>query len=72
MIAAVQQKLYPDMTACAARWVEPHLTTTTEPEAAWTTTYDAAFTAYADARKAMRPVWRGLSGVRRSASGTNP
>jgi erythritol kinase len=72
MIAAVQQKLYPDMTACAARWVEPHLTTTTEPEAAWTKTYDAAFAAYTEARKAMRPVWRGLAGARRSAAGLSP
>jgi len=68
MIAAVQQKLYPDMTACTAQWVEPHLTDITEPVADWVETYDAAFDAYVDARKAMRPVWRDLSDMRRMAS----
>ncbi len=70
MIAAVQQKLYPDMTACAAQWVEPHLTAITEPEAQWVKTYDAAYDAYVEARKVMRPVWRGLAEARRMGSGT--
>ena len=65
MIAAVQQKLYPGMTEAAAVWVEPHLTATTDPEQAWSKPYDAAFEAYVDARKAMRPVWRGLAAAQR-------
>lgn len=73
MIAAVQQKLYPDMTACANVWVEPHLTTITEPEPGWLKTYDAAFETYVAARKAMRPVWRGLAAARLSgAAGVSP
>ncbi len=67
MIAAVQQGIYPDMTACAARWVEPHLSATTEPDASLLQTYDSAFNSYVAARKALQPVWRGLAGVRQLA-----
>ena len=67
MIAAVQQKLYPDMTACAAHWVEPHLTGITEPDPQLRPIYDAAFESYLTSRKALRPVWRGLSAVRQIA-----
>jgi erythritol kinase (D-erythritol 1-phosphate-forming) len=61
MIAAVQQKLFPDMTACANTWVEPHLGTATEPDSQLTQRYEKAFPHYVAARKAMRPVWRGLA-----------
>ena len=33
MMAAVQQKLYPDMEACAAQWVDPLLGDSTAPDA---------------------------------------
>jgi erythritol kinase (D-erythritol 1-phosphate-forming) len=61
MIAAVQQKLFPDMTACANTWVEPHLGASTEPDAALTLRYEKTFPLYVETRKAMRNVWRGLS-----------
>ena len=63
MIAAVQQKLFPDMTACSDTWVEPHLGASTEPDMNLTKQYDQIFPHYIAARKAMRPVWRGLAGV---------
>jgi len=69
MTAAVQQKIYPDMTACTNAWVEPHLTAITEPEGGWLKAYDAAFEAYLAARKAMRPVWRGIGKARQLDAG---
>lgn len=61
MIAALQQKLFPDMTACANIWVEPHLGAATEPDTTLTARYEKIFPFYVEARKAMRPVWRGLA-----------
>ena len=63
MIAAVQQKLFTDMTACANVWVEPHLAASTEPDAELTKRYDQIYPHYLSTRKAMRPIWRGLGGV---------
>lgn len=63
MIAAVQQKLFPDMTACAMAWVEPHLGAATPPDAALVQRYDKMFPVYVEARKCMRPIWRNLGGV---------
>ena len=60
MIATVQQKLYPDMAACAKAWVDPHLGTSTKPNAGFVACYDKVFPQYVAARKAMRPVWQGL------------
>ena len=61
MIAAVQQKLFPDMTSCANIWVEPHIGAAAEPDSELTQRYEKTFPHYVAARKAMRPVWRGLS-----------
>jgi erythritol kinase (D-erythritol 1-phosphate-forming) len=60
MMAAVQQKLYPDMAACVAEWVEPSLGAMTNPDAALAATYDTAFANYKQAREAMRPIWRAM------------
>jgi erythritol kinase (D-erythritol 1-phosphate-forming) len=60
MIAAVQQNLFTDMTACAAVWVEPYLGEVTKAAADLQKTYATAFSHYVDTRKAMRPVWRGV------------
>jgi erythritol kinase (D-erythritol 1-phosphate-forming) len=62
MIAAVQQRLFPDMTACANVWVEPHLGASTEPDSGLAAVYGKTYPIYIEARKAMRPVWRGLAG----------
>jgi erythritol kinase len=58
MMAAVQQKLYPDMDACAAAWVDPLLGSATGPDAALVKLYDGAFSIYKETREKMRPVWR--------------
>jgi erythritol kinase (D-erythritol 1-phosphate-forming) len=60
MIAAVQQKHFPDMTTCANTWVEPHLDNSTKPDPKLTARYESIFPLYVEARKAMRPIWRGL------------
>jgi erythritol kinase (D-erythritol 1-phosphate-forming) len=60
MIAAVQQKFHADMGACASAWVDPHLGAPTKPDASLRTVYGSAFANYVEARKAMRPVWRGM------------
>jgi erythritol kinase (D-erythritol 1-phosphate-forming) len=62
MIAAVQQNLYADMTACVSTWVEPHLGEATQPDPALALIYEQAFPDYVAARKAMRPVWRSRAG----------
>jgi erythritol kinase (D-erythritol 1-phosphate-forming) len=60
MIAAVQQNLFPDMASCARAWVDPHLGSSIEPDAALVSRYAQIFPAYVAARKAMRPIWRAL------------
>lgn len=64
MMAAAQQKLYPDMAACAAKWVTPHLGEAVAPDAALAKVYDAAFEQYRETRERMRPVWRKMREVR--------
>jgi erythritol kinase len=60
MIAAVQQKLFPDMSACAAVWVDPHIGAPTKPDASLARRYDQVFPHYVATREAMRPIWNGL------------
>ena len=62
MIAAVQQKLFPDIAACAKAWVDPYLGSSTKPDPQLASQYDRIFPQYVAARKAMRPIWRGLRG----------
>jgi len=66
MMAAAQQKLYPDMDACAAAWVDPLLGSATEPDAALVRRYDGAFGIYKETREKMRPVWRAMVANRAS------
>ena len=66
MMAAVQQKLYPDMVACAAEWVDPLLGSITEPDAKLTRTYDSGFAVYKQTRETMRPLWRAMAASRAS------
>ena len=60
MMAAVQQKLYPDMDACAAEWVTPLLGPSTEPDHTLIRRYDGAFGIYKETREKMRPLWRAM------------
>jgi erythritol kinase (D-erythritol 1-phosphate-forming) len=67
MMAAVQQKLYPDMAACAKAWVNPLIGPATEPDKALAATFDKTFPLYVEVRKALRPVWRGHHAMKREA-----
>jgi erythritol kinase len=60
MMAAVQQKLYPGMDACAAEWVDPLLGPSTQPDQSLTGLYDKAFGIYKETREKMRPLWRAM------------
>jgi erythritol kinase len=60
MIAAVQQKLFTDMAVCAKTWVDPHIGAATTPDADLVARYDQVFPHYVAARKAIRPIWKGL------------
>ncbi len=60
MIAAMQQKLFPDMAACAKAWVDPHLGASTYPDGQLNGYHDKLFLHFVAARKAMRPTWQGL------------
>jgi erythritol kinase len=66
MMAAVQQKLYPDMDACAAEWVDPLLGSSTSPDPALERLYDGAFGIYKETREKMRPLWRAMVANRAS------
>ncbi|MFN4140792.1 FGGY-family carbohydrate kinase [Aestuariivirga sp.] len=66
MMAAVQQKLYPDMDACAAHWVDPLLGGITEPDPRLRRLYDGAFGIYKQTRETMRPLWRAMVANRAS------
>ncbi len=66
MMAAVQQKLYPDMDACAAEWVTPLLGPSTAPDPSLIRLYDGAFGIYKETREKMRPLWRAMVANRAS------
>ena len=68
MMAAVQQRLYPNMAACAAQWIDPLLGDVTAPDACLSAVYDKSFTLYKEAREKMRPVWRTMMANRKEAS----
>jgi erythritol kinase len=68
MMAAVQQKLYPDMEACAAQWVDPLLGDSTAPDACLSAIYDKSFTLYKETREKMQPVWRAMMANRKEAT----
>jgi erythritol kinase len=64
MIAAVQQKVFPSMTDCAAEWVDPMLGPETRPEPAMVQAFDAIFPVYRETRDEMRTIWRALQAAR--------
>ena len=68
MMAAVQQKLYPGMAACAAQWVDPLLGDSTMPDAGLATVYDKSFTFYKETREKMQPIWRAMMTSRKEAT----
>ncbi len=60
MMAAVQQKIYPDMGSCAAQWVDPLLGSNTAPDQSLVKAYDQTFPLYKQTREKMPPIWRSL------------
>lgn len=64
MMAAVQQKVFPDMAAAVARWVDPMLGAVTKPDATLAKVFDQTFPLYKSMRTEMRPIWRGLRQAR--------
>jgi erythritol kinase (D-erythritol 1-phosphate-forming) len=66
MMAAVQQKLYPDLASCVAQWVDPHLGAITAPDPQSTASYDEAFALYKQIRMTMPPVWRAMAEQRKT------
>jgi erythritol kinase len=58
MIAAMQLGLYPDMDACVADWVTPHLREICPPDPVLVPVYDSLFPICRDAYRALTPVWR--------------
>jgi erythritol kinase len=67
MMAAVQQKVYPSMEACVAKWVDPLLSDATAPDRALTATYEAAFKLYKQTRETMRPNWKAMAATQSAA-----
>jgi erythritol kinase (D-erythritol 1-phosphate-forming) len=63
MIAAVQQRIFPDMTACANTWVEPNLGDVTKPDDVLASTYANLFPQYVEVRNIMRPVWQNMANI---------
>jgi erythritol kinase len=67
MMAAVQHGLYPDMSACAAEWVDPQIGAAMKPSENLAAMLDKTFPLYVEARKALRPIWRGHHAVKQEA-----
>lgn len=69
MMAAVAIRAYPDMDACIGEWVAPLLGAPEAPDPALVATYARSFTAYREARLALRPVWSRMAENRASDTG---
>lgn len=61
MIAAVSIGLSPSVETCAKTWVTPLLGEPEQPDRELAEIYDRAYATYADAHRALRPIWRGLA-----------
>ncbi|MBL8894396.1 MAG: carbohydrate kinase [Rhizobiales bacterium] len=68
MMASIQQKIFPTMQDCVARWVDPHLGSATEPDPHLVSIYEVAFRNYRNAREAMRPIWKSMAALRHGAA----
>jgi erythritol kinase (D-erythritol 1-phosphate-forming) len=68
MMAAVQQKVFASMKACADQWVEPLLGAATAPDAELVSTYGAAFEIYKKTREALRPSWKAMAASRQGGA----
>jgi erythritol kinase len=64
MMAAVSVGIFPDMAACADRWVKPLLGAADMPDPALVSCYDALFPIYRDGYAMMPALWRRLHAAR--------
>jgi erythritol kinase (D-erythritol 1-phosphate-forming) len=64
MMAAIQQKIYPDMAAVTAAWVDPALGQSVAPDHNLAKIFDGNFPLYREMREKLRPIWRGMKEVR--------
>ncbi len=64
MIAAVGIGLYPDMAACAARWIAPPARPAEAPDPTLAAIYEALFPIYRESYAVMPPIWRRLHAAR--------
>ena len=56
------------MAACAEAWVTPLIGPATRPDPGLAAVFDKTFPLYVEARKALRPVWRGHHAMKREAA----
>ena len=66
MMAAVAIGAYPDMAACAERWVKPTLGDVVPPDPELASLYDRLFPVYVETRRAMPAQWQALAAARNS------
>ncbi len=66
MIAAVQQKLYPDLKAVASDWIDSSLGQATHPDGAMVKTYNNLFPVYRDLRLKLSETWRSHAALKRN------
>ncbi len=66
MMAAVQQGIYPDISAATDAWVTPLLQEPEAPDPGLASAYDGLFDAYLRTRHAMVPVWAAQAAMRRA------
>ena len=64
MIAALSVGLFPDMAACAARWITPRLGPVAPADPELATLYAQLYPIYRDAYRALRPSWHRLATLR--------
>lgn len=69
MMAAVAIGAYPDMGACIDEWVTPLLGAAEAPDPVLSDIYARLYPAFADARRALAPVWAGLADLRDPSKG---
>ncbi|MBB3951304.1 FGGY-family carbohydrate kinase [Aureimonas jatrophae] len=72
MMAAVATGVFPSMDACVTRWVVPLLGKAEAPDAKLHRTYEQLYGAYADARRALEPVWTRMADYRQATRRADP
>ena len=68
MMAAVQQGLYPDISAITQAWIAPLLDEPEAPDPSLKATYDTLFGAYVETRRALAPAWTAAAAMRKAGA----